>query len=151
MIWPVSPHSYILLPMLLSDYCRFISFPDIKFQFTADITFGTPSKKCENFGICRIDPLGLQKDSCCQDCEHHRPQAIITVCNEFLIELAFLKFSVSPRDYITRFSNGIFVVEEAYIYADDHSEAYFHITPGEYPIAEDGSFLRILFHQQLSI
>ena len=88
-----------------------LSIPaDIKFQFTAEVEFGMPSKKCNNFGICRIHPVAQYKENC--NCRQGKSLAVITIYNDDYIELDFLRYTISTSLYDKFFENGKFKIVE---------------------------------------
>lgn len=119
--------------------------PDIKSQFIAEVEFGMPSKQCRNFGICRITPIGGEKPL--QDFSNSQAVAIVTIFDQHIIELDFLRCTINATDYRMFFSKGSFLVEEDY----DHSKRsgtpnQFTVLKGQYMVDENNSLIKVVCH-----
>lgn len=122
----------------------------IQTQFVAEVEFGMPSRKCRNFGICRIHPLtdNFQETFCGCKADANRSSAVITVYNPNYIEFDFLKNSISAKDYDKFFSDGKFKIREQYSFSYfDDQKTNFTITIGEYYVIENNSMLKVVFQQ----
>jgi len=116
----------------------------IKAQFLAEVEFGMPSKKCANYGICRV--ISFRNKSVkklCVACEEKRCSGIITIFNQKHIEMDFLKKNISTTIYEKHFANKIFKVQEKFFYQDQHCK--FEISKGNYRIVENRRLVRVIF------
>jgi len=125
-----------------------ISKPIIKAQFLAEVQFGMPSRKCANYGICRIVPLGTKtRETLCIVCEKRKCLSIITIFNQNHIEMDFLKKDISATFYRKYFAARTFLVQENFLYEEPLYKI--SISKGDYPIIENGSLIKVVFHRDL--
>lgn len=118
-----------------------IKYPKIKYQFSAEIEFGMPSKECKNFGICRINPLrrGPAESS-------KGNLAVVTLLETGDVEMAFLRDSLRPNSYEKFLAAEHFLVEEDYYFHSAENEAYnFTIKKGWHTIQERASLVMVNF------
>ncbi len=116
----------------------------INTQFVAEVEFGMPSKKCNNYGICRINPIGQDKKAC--TCSKQDIFAVVTVFGANYTEVEFLRSSISDEHYDKFFSKGKFKVIEEYPFtAMDNKEHHFKIATGEYYVIETSSMIKVVF------
>jgi len=121
---------------------------EIKIQFLADIEFGIPSKKCKNFGICRINPINSTQSTdekkCCKSA---LVKAIVTLFNENHVELDFLKSTIATEVYQKFFQDNYFLVQE--IFQDNfYGNANYNCTilPGKYRAIENNGLIKIIYN-----
>jgi len=130
-------HQKILLPK-----------PIIKAQFLAEVQFGMPSKKCANYGICRVVPLGTEtRENLGTVCEKRKCLGIITIFNQKHIEMDFLKKDISVALYRKYFEKGTFLVQEDFLYEEPLYKI--SISKGDYPIIENNSLIKVIFYPSL--
>lgn len=113
----------------------------IKAQFLAEVIFGKPSKKCVNFGICRIDPIGFAEKTC--KCKYRKIQAIVSIFDEDYLELDILKTSIRQLTYEKYLSKRFFLVEEDFHFA--HEGYFVCIKRGYYKIIENNTLVKVIF------
>lgn len=117
----------------------------IETQFVAEVEFGMPSKKCNNFGICRITPIGQAK-KVCTSCSKTNKYVVVTVYNKDHIEMDFLRHSIDPDVYKRHFSTGKFLVEEDFMYDFvENKNHHFKVKKGSYYVIENSSMFKIVF------
>ena len=122
--------------------------PTIKAQFLAEVQFGMPSKNCANYGICRLVPLGTNPiEDLCTLCKKIKCLGIITVFKHKHIEMDFLKKDISAALYKKYFAKKTFLIQEDFLYQEPLCEIA--ITKGNYPIEENNSLIKVIFHPVL--
>ena len=124
----------------------FNDFPAIKMQFFAGVELGVPSKKCKNFGICRITPIGMLEEAIFESNCKCQCKGILTLLEDDTIELYFLKRSINPADLKKHFSSGKFWVEEDFFFNFPKDDIYsFRIKSGVYPVTVSNSLVQVKF------
>lgn len=108
----------------------------IEIQFLAGVKFGMPSKKCQNFGICRIIPITDEVKL--QDAvQIYDALAVISIFSNHYVEMGFIKSCIKQSQYKKHFASGMFMVKEHYHFDQLENRAYhFSISPGNYSIRE---------------
>jgi len=131
----------------------------VRFQFLAEVELGVPSKKCKNFGICRIYPLGKFKtlgDGASSfvigKCERKGPiGGVVSVMEDNSVEISFLKHYIKLLNQQEHFSMGKFRVEEDFYFRSEEMPDFnFQIKKGEYPFKIDKALITILFTNKKS-
>ena len=118
-------------------------------QLLIEVEFGVPSRQCVNYGICRIELAqgpGRPKSSGCKQCGG---LALAFTPEEGLLELAFLRSSLSEQTQRQHFGKGFFLIEEAFplppfLYRKLEMPTA-AIACGQYAVLESGPFLNIQF------
>lgn len=118
-------------------------YPTIKAQFMAGIELGVLSKNCKNFGICRITPISQvravrpvekKRKGCNCQCRHSC-KGIVTLLDNELVEIHFLRSSIGRASFKKYFLSGHFLIEEDFFYIDEIEAAVqFGIAKGAYPV-----------------
>lgn len=129
--------------MKLNNYQSMIPSPEIKTQFLAELEFGMPSKKCQNFGICNINPIRWENLA---DYEQKGDTlAIVTLFLSNYVEVDFLRSSLSPETYQKFLAKGEFLIQEDYHF-NQSTEKDFHFTvkKGSYRIYENSSLIKVV-------
>ncbi|HMQ59998.1 MAG TPA: hypothetical protein PKE06_04975 [Flavilitoribacter sp.] len=117
----------------------------IQFQILAEVEFGVVSKKCRNFGICRITPAKLD-DLGSATTQDRKSTAIATVFCKNHVEMDFLKHSITSSTYDRYFSCKRFLVDEDFEYSLPQSKSVdFSIQKGEYDIQENNTLIKVIF------
>lgn len=114
------------------------------------IEFGTPSKDCANFGICRVHLV--------QEIPGHNIPNTCG-CSTFgyleknetgLLKMIFPRAFLSKKAREKHFANPTFKVEEPYVWTADFVKLLElhepHIEEGEYPILESEEIFEIYFY-----
>ena len=83
-------------------------------QFIADVEFGMPSKKCANFGICRINPVNQVNPSRKNCCEAKTFSAEINYYHSSRLEMSFEINEIGTTCKEKYFSTKYFKVEEGF-------------------------------------
>ncbi|MEO1515858.1 MAG: hypothetical protein AAFV95_12625 [Bacteroidota bacterium] len=123
----------------------------INAQFIAGVELGVPSRKCRNFGICRITPIeGLTasqwRSDKLQSCQAPF-KGIVTVLDDQSVEIDFMKESISEENVDKYFSGTHFLMEEAFHFTYETDSDYnFSIAKGKYPIYRTGQLIKVAFH-----
>jgi hypothetical protein len=118
--------------------------PRIKAQLLAEVEFGMPSKKCNNFGICRIIPTRL--DGRFKHSQDRKSKAVTTIFYQNYVELDFLKQSLSQKTYDLFFSGKSFLVKECFEFIAPGEEGLSFLIPkGEYDIEENNTLIKVIF------
>lgn len=124
----------------------------IKIQVLAEIEFGVPSKKCRNFGICRINLL-RKKDiehtipfNRNGHCKTDRVGGVITLLENGNTEISFLKYDIRKYNKQKYFvSNKFLIQEDTFLLIQDHPRIEMKIKKGEYPIKKTETFISVFF------
>jgi len=117
-----------------------------------NVEFGNPRKRdCRGVGICNVELAGSlpSLNACrCKSCSS--PAFLSYTPRNNKIQLHFRRKAISYQVYHQQFRNGLFRLEEDYIFAKDFvrkcglpTDA--RIKRGLYPIQEKGDHLRIYF------
>ena len=126
----------------------------IKIQFVAEVELGVPSKKCKNFGICRIFPrsrflIQEEQDASIQldDCPHKKLlEGVVTVLQNDQVEICFLRNFIDELTLHNHFGSGKFKVEEDFHFSKaGTTKVNFVIKKGVYKIKMNQSLVTILF------
>ncbi len=130
------------------------SATSVKIQFIADVEFGVPSKKCRNFGICRINPIknsnslsSQEIDAKCGGCKKNKAvESVISILNNDVVEISFLRFYINELDHYDHFNTGRFIVEEDFDFLmEGKSIISFKIKKGLYPVKLSEAFITVVF------
>lgn len=136
----------------------------IKSQFLAEVEFGVPSKKCRNFGICRISPVGKYKmnhpgaslekpkecacdknKSCTALCSC-RIEGIVSLFEDGKVEMCFLRSGIDDTDFTKHFGSGSFMVEEDYVFlGEEPVNVNFEIKKGTYSVVLNKTLIKVFF------
>jgi len=111
-------------------------------QFFADVEFGILGKNCKNYGICRIDIV----DKIDQLPKTGKGRAIITVHNRNLIEMVFLRNSITSYNYQKYFSTNYFLIQEDYNSVLDNN-IKISLLAGRYITFESKHYIKIIFNK----
>ncbi len=129
----------------------------VKFQFIADVEFGVPSRNCRNFGICRINPTKNSKslssqtiDDQCKGCKKDKHvKSVISIMNNDVVEISFLKFYINELDYYNHFNTGKFIVEEDFDFSMEGKPTIsFKIKKGLYSVKLNETFITVVFENK---
>lgn len=111
------------------------------------IEFGTPSKECANFGICRVQMLNkgfeLKPPDTC-DC---KGIGYIDKIENGLLKIIFPKIYLSQKAAGKHFGNGHFQIDEQFVLPQFLKEKLkletAFISSGNYPIIENEEFYEV--------
>lgn len=120
-------------------------------RFFASVEFGVLSKNCKNYGICRLNPLGvgIQEVKKKNGCKPANCIASVTYYNEQQLKLEFQESRIKPADKKKYFDSGYFIVEEnfstTFCLGENHAEKHITVRKGKYRVKEAGRMLTVKF------
>ena len=118
-----------------------ISIETIKAQILMEIEFGSPSKKCKNYGICNMMPL--RGESVIKPNLDKKSTGLVTIYENNHVEIDFFKYSLGSSTYLKFFQRNSFLIEEQFNFSRDKIE--FSICEGEYLMIKSNNFIEIDF------
>lgn len=124
-------------------YRNKILIPKIKGQTLVEIEFGVLSKKCKNFGICKITPRTSTGEL--HTLHDRKGVAILSVYDERYVELLILKCSLSEYTYKEFFQRDTFIIKEHFEYpSKTNTQLTFQVSAGKYRMKEFNSHIQII-------
>ena len=118
-------------------------------QLLLEVEFGMPSKNCQNFGICHINPASwnvIQADPNKQKLA----KALLTVYDSGILEFDFFKNSLIQEKIDLYFNRNIFVIQEDFNWKCTSTSGDFEIRipKGEYQVFDFNSVLKVYFRPE---
>ena len=121
-------------------------FDKMLFQLIMEIEFGTPSSRCQNFGVCNITPFN--KGYQVPIMPNGISLGLVTIYGLRKVEINFFKNSLTQYSYDRYFSSNYFLVEEDYKHPTQHNNSkriLFEIKEGKYAVENNNSLLKVSF------
>ena len=114
----------------------------IQDQLLMEIELGTPSKNCQNYGICNMAPL---KDHISiEPGTDRKSKGLISIYDKNYLEIDFFRYSLNKSTYLKFFRKDFFVVEEQFQFVNERYE--FYIREGNYTIVEGRNSIMVIFN-----
>jgi len=119
-------------------------------QAFAEVILGRPSANCKHLGLCKVERIYsndfysmMLNNSICNNSD--KLYALATLEKGVYFELAFQRAFMDAKKLAEHFKNGLFVMEEDYLFDDDFMNSPVHLKSGTYKVQISDRLLTVRF------